>query len=379
MRRILHKIGSLRTRFQYATTGGRHPSDKETAIHRALQWLCAAQDAVKGGGISRAYSFRLGWELPYPETTGYVIPTFLALAGRHPELQLGERAWRAGRWLAEVQFESGAICSKQHRPGNTKPSVFNTGMVLHGWVSLLETRNDEQIRNAARKAVDWLIQEQETDGSWVKNAFNHRAHTYYTMVDWALIRCAHLAGDDRARAAAAEHLEWTLRQQRDNGWFDLCEFGAGEAVTTHTLSYTTQGLVESGRLLGENRYIETALRGTVRLRKCFEATGKLPGTFDAQWQPTANWECCTGNAQTSLVWQALGTVTGDKSWCRVADKLNRQMLGYQKVQCRTAGIEGAIPGSWPITGGYDPLNFPNHAAKFFADALTGPAGAGAGA
>lgn len=348
--------------------------DVTGAIHHALKWLCAAQDAVKGGGISRAYSLRAGWELPYPETTGYIIPTLLEMDGRFPELDLGERARHAGRWLAEVQFESGAICSKQHRLGNTKPSVFNTGQVLHGWVSLLEVREDEQIRTAARKAVEWLIQEQEADGSWVKSAFLGRAHTYYTMVDWALVRYSNLTGDECARATAAKHLNWTLLNQRENGWYDLCDFGAGEAVLTHTISYTTQGLVESGRLLGEERYIQSARRGTERLLQCFEATGKLPGTFDEQWQATADWECCTGSAQTSLVWQALAEATGDKKWNEAARNLNRHLLGCQKIHCRTAGIDGAIPGSWPITGNYDPLNFPNHAAKFFVDALSGQVG-----
>src|SRR2546422_11164195 len=93
--------------WRYRQAKGVLVSDATEAVHSALKWLCAAQDAVAGGGISRAYSLRLGWELPYPETTGYIIPTFLALAGRHLELQLGERAWRAGRWLGGVQFESG--------------------------------------------------------------------------------------------------------------------------------------------------------------------------------------------------------------------------------------------------------------------------------
>lgn len=356
--------------WRYRQAKGVAPSDAPEAVAGALTWLCAAQDAVPGGGISRAYSLRLGWELPYPETTGYIIPTFLSCADNHSELRLNERAWRAGRWLAHVQFASGAICSKQHRPGNTKPSVFNTGMVLHGWVSLLEARADAQIQTAARKAVNWLIQEQEADGSWVRNAFQNRAHTYYTMLDWALIRYARWSGDDRAQQAAVRHLDWTLRHQRENGWFDLCDFGAGEAVTTHTISYTTQGLVESGRLLNEPRYLESARCGTVRLRQSFETTGKLLGTFDAQWKATAEWECCTGSAQTSLVWQALGKATGDKSWSQVAVNLNRHLLGSQRINCGLAGVCGAIPGSWPISGGYDSFNFPNHAAKFFVDALT---------
>ena len=363
----------------YRQAKGVPVSDDTQAVHAALKWLCAAQDAVSGGGISRAYSLRQGWELAYPETTGYIIPTFLTAADRHPELQLNERAWRAGRWLAEVQFESGAICSKQHRPDNTKPSIFNTGMVLHGWVSVLEQKEDAQIRNASRKAVDWLVSEQEADGSWVKNAYNGMAHTYYTMVDWALARYSLLTGDTPAREAAIRNLDWTLRQQRANGWFDLCCFHKGDPVTTHTISYTTQGLVEAGRVLGDARYIESAQRGTIKFRNFFETNGKLPGTFDEQWQPTADWECCTGNAQTSLVWQALGAATGDKAWNQAADKLNQHMLGCQRVQCREAGMDGAIPGSWPISGGYDSFNFPNHAAKFYIDALMGVKNGKAGA
>jgi len=339
-----------------------------------MKWICAAQDATNGGGISRAYSLREGWELPYPETTGYIIPTFLALNGRFPELQLAERAWQAGRWLAEVQFESGAICSKQYRLDNTKPSVFNTGMVLHGWVSLLEASDDQHIRIAARKAVDWLIAEQETDGSWVTNAFLGRAHTYYTMVDWALVRYSMLTGDDQARSTAVRNLDWTLRNQHEDGWYDLCDFRVDDAVTTHTISYTTQGLVEAGHLLGFEPYITSALRGTTILRQHFETTGKLPGALDRLWQPIADWECCTGCAQTSLVWQALGEITGDKSWHDSARKLNKHLLDFQKVGCRTAGVDGAIPGSWPISGKYDPWNFPNHAAKFFVDAITGRTG-----
>jgi hypothetical protein len=350
--------------------GGNAPQDAVESVRTAARWLCAAQDATDCDGISRAYSMRNGWELPYPETTGYIIPTFLELDLLLPELKLAERAWRAGHWLAEVQFDSGAICSKQYRPGNTKPSVFNTGMVLHGWVSLLEARHDERIRSAACRAVKWLVEEQEGDGSWSRNAFNGIPHVYYTMVDWALVRYALRFDDAAAKAAAVRHLEWTLSNQRANGWYDRCWFHVGDAVTTHTISYTTQGLVESARLLGEGRYIESARRGTIELLRCFEASGTLPGTFDDTWQPTAEWECCTGNAQTSLVWQALGAATGDASWNEGARKLNSHLLAYQKVRSRLPGIDGAIPGSWPISGGYDPYAFPNHAAKFHIDALT---------
>jgi uncharacterized protein YyaL (SSP411 family) len=191
------------------------------------------------------------------------------------------------------------------------------------------------------------------------------------MVDWALLRYAALARDDRARAAALKNLGWALRQQQSNGWFDRCWFDFGDMVTTHTLSYTTQGLLESGRLVGDKKYVEAAERASTPLLRHFEITGKLAGAFDEHWRPTARWECCTGNAQTSLVWQALGQITGDRKWVDATTKLNQRLLKYQKVNCRVPGINGAIPGSWPINGGYDSLAFPNHAAKFHIDALSG--------
>jgi hypothetical protein len=369
------KVKSIISHWRYARGGGIAPKDAATSMLASLKWLCAAQDTCGGGGgISRAYSLGSGWELPYPETTGYIIPTFLLLHSRFPELALQERAWRAGKWLAAVQFESGAICSKQHRPGNTKPSIFNTGMVLHGWVSLLEQKHDEEIHEAAAKAVKWLIEEQEQDGSWKRNAFNGLAHTYYTMVDWALVRYALLLKDEKAKSAAMKNLDWTLSQQRDNGWFERCWFSEGDPVTSHTLSYTTQGLVESGRLLAEPRYIEAARKGTDPFLELFQKTGKVPGTFKGDWSPTSSWECCTGNAQTSLVWQALAVTTKNEIWSSAAKQLNQHMLGYQRIQCRNSGISGAIPGSWPISGDYDRFNFPNHAAKFHIDALAAEVG-----
>jgi hypothetical protein len=358
-----------RARYRYRQAGGHVPGNDDVSMRAALAWLCRAQDVVGGGGFARAYSLLKGWDLPYPETTGYIIPTFLEASHLYPDLQLFRRAWSAGRWLVAVQFESGAICSKQWTSSNDKPSVFNTGMVLHGWVSLLERQADSDLAEAARRAAAWLVREQDSDGAWRRNAFNGIAHTYYTMVDWALIRYGTLTGDNAATAAAVRHLEWTVASQTPNGWFLHCEFAPGEAVTTHTISYTTQGLVAAGALLGEERYIEAARRGAQPLLEQFRQSEGLAGTFAASWEPTAAWDCVTGNAQTSIVWQLLARSTGDQFWLDTARALNLRTLTFQRVACTTEDIDGAIPGSWPITGAYDALAFPNHAAKFHVDAL----------
>jgi len=242
-------------------------------------------------------------------------------------------------------------------------------MGLHGWISLFELENDGGSFSSAQKAADWLVEQQEKDGSWIRHSFNGVPHTYYTLVDWALLRFYRLTKDNRYQEAAVRHLHWTLRNQRPNGWFDHCAFSNGEAVTTHTLSYTTQGLIESGKLLGERRYIEAGRLGTQPLLDYFRKTERLPGCFDHCWQPTADWECLSGSAQTSMVWKSLSTLSGDKNWKEAADLIDRKMIFYQKTGCRISGINGGISGSWPISGAYDAYAFPSHASKFYIDTL----------
>jgi uncharacterized protein YyaL (SSP411 family) len=309
-----------------------------------------------------------GWDLPYPETTGYLIPTLLAHDTKFPEMRLAARAHAAGAWLSRVQFDTGALCQKQHRPDNRVPSVFNTGMGVHGWVSLAERGDAASLESAAR-AAEFLISAQDSDGAWRRHAYGGVPHTYYTMVDWALLRLHRLSGATRHRDAAYRHLEWTLGQQSAAGWFEHAAFSAHEPATTHTLSYVTQGLVECAQLSGDERFAEAAERATRPLFALFGNMGRLPGPLSREHRPLADWECLTGSAQTALVWIALSRRSGDPAYAEAARRLVRRVRCSQRIGTRDPSIDGAIPGSAPLRGSYDRFAFPNHAAKFYVDAI----------
>src|SRR5690242_10434346 len=74
--------------------GPKQPSlyDDQTHLGAALDWLCMAQDVLDGqsdaGGVSAGWSFDEGWLPGYPETTGYIVETFIDAATilRRPEL-----------------------------------------------------------------------------------------------------------------------------------------------------------------------------------------------------------------------------------------------------------------------------------------------------
>jgi hypothetical protein len=79
---------------------------------------------------------------------------------------------------------------------------------------------------------------------------------------------------------------------------------------------------------------------------------------------------CTGSAQMAAVWLKFFRISGERIWYDAAC----QMLGLlMAVQTRMPGepddTAGAIPGSFPLWGRYEPFAFPNWATKFFADAL----------
>lgn len=50
-------------------------------------------------------------------------------------------------------------------------------------------------------------------------------------------------------------------------------------------------------------------------------------------------------------------------------KLSEHLIIKQINLPSDPSVDGALSGSWPLDGPYDTLCLPNHAAKFFVDAL----------
>src|SRR5262249_17569419 len=113
-------------------------------LDAAMAWLCRAQDAVEGGGVSHGYTpkwqrayGRAGWLAPSPETTGYIIETFYDYATLTGDGSYRDRASRMARWESQVQMDSGAVQGAVLGFERT-PAVFNTGQVCFGWARAYE-------------------------------------------------------------------------------------------------------------------------------------------------------------------------------------------------------------------------------------------------
>ena len=320
--------------------------------------------------MSAGYDLTFGWDAPYPEVTGYFIPTLLDAARAFQAPSLRTTAFEAGAWLAETRLVSGAIVRKQWRPSNTTPSAFNTGQVVDGWCALAAQSDDPEWAELARAAGDWLVEQQEPDGRWIRSAYNGIAHSYYTRVAWPLARVSALTGDPRYAAAARRHLDWVLTQQSADGWIESAGFDATESPTTHTIAYVLEGLLGAGELLGDDRYIAAAERGARALRAIYGTQARgLPGRFARGWQSRAGWRCLTGDAQTALVWQRLAIRLGDGAYRAAAERMIDDLRVTVRVQPSWPEVSGAVQGSSPAWGGYDPYRYPAHAVKYTLDLL----------
>jgi glycosyltransferase involved in cell wall biosynthesis len=369
----------------------RLPADSATSdqhLDEAILWLCRAQDAVNGGGVSYGYDLKEGWLRPYPETTGYIIPTFLNYARNHKSeigedraRSIRERVERMALWLTTVQMQSGAI------PGGTaglepKPTVFNTGQVLQGWCRAYREFHDETILQSLVRAARWLVSMQDDDGCWRKAMSPLTVQTpatYNVRTASALLEAADTLDEPAFRNAAVKNFDWALEQQRATGWFENNCVRDIDQPLTHTIGYTLEGLLDGAVALGSERYLSAVDRASRPLRNAVRGDGFLSGRFDAEWRPRASWNCLTGACQIALVWFRLGRILKDEEYLSAAARLLSFVKRTQRLlpasthrdseQLYPDGVRGGIKGSHPSWGDYDPFRYLCWGAKFFADAI----------
>jgi hypothetical protein len=339
------------------------------ALAAAVEWLCRTHDVTGRQGSSKGYSLLHGWLPAYPETTGYVLGTLLQYARRRSDRPgLVARAREMGDWEREVQATDGGIMQGSVDMVPRRSIVFNTGMVLHGWIDL-EQAGQGGCEEAAARAATFLVDRLRADGTWDPAVeFSGIPHTYNARVAWAMLRWARLRDDARTEDAARRQLDWVVSRQRANGWFDDCVFKPAMSPSTHGLAYTLRGLLESHVIAGEASWLAAVERTSEALIGKLEVLPRLLASYDDTWTPTTDYACLTGTAQLGGVWLRLFQVTGDERWLNAGLKAVEEAARRQE-RGPIPDIRGALAGSFPIWGRYAPLQYPNWATKFLADSL----------
>lgn len=348
----------------------------DPGIDRALQasvaWLCRAQDksASDDGGVARDFSLIEGWNSSYPETTGYIVPTLIGYANLTGDLEIRRRARTMLDWLVSIQFPDGGFQGSVIGAEPVIPVTFNTGQILLGLVSGTEEFGDE-FREPMRRAADWLVATQDEDGCWRSHRSPFTEPTdkaYETHVSWGLFEAARLEPNSGYASAAVANIRWALSLQNENGWFRDCCLTEPEHPLTHTIGYVLRGVIEAYRFSQESEFLAAAHRTADALLGTQRPDGALPGRLDENWAGTVEWTCLTGNVQIAACWLILFEYTGDERYREAAEAANR----FVRRTMNFGGppdTNGAVKGSFPVSGGYCTYEYPNWAAKFLIDSL----------
>lgn len=351
---------------------GLQPTDPgpQRAVAECLGWLERAQDnsTSRDGGVARHYSLVSGWAPSYPETTGYIVPTMIQLADSSGRGELLERAARMLNWLVEIQLSGGGYQGGLVDSTPVVPVIFNTGQILMGLASGVR-RFGTEYSDAMRGAADWLVSNQDPDGSWRKHISPFVApgeKAYHTHVAWGLFQAAAAVDDSSYAEAGLKNVRWALSLQTDNGWIESCCLDDVSAPLTHTVGYCLRGIIEAYRATGHEDLLVAARKTADGLLGPLGDDGFLAGRFNKKWEAMVPWVCLTGAVQIAHCWLVLYEITGEPKY-RDAGFLANQYVRRTVELDGSDETVGGIGGSFPISGRYGPYEYLNWAAKFFID------------
>ncbi len=352
--------------------------DNRFHLREAVEWLKRAQDSVPGRGVARGYSVgwtahlnARGWQPPYPETSGYIIPSMFDCTDPLEDDSLRTRALEIADWEIVVQMANGAVMGGVLN-SNPTPAVFNTGQVMLGWLRAYQESGDIRYLNAARRAADFLLGVQDEDGAWRRgnSAFVMAATpTYNSRVGWALILFGQQLSEEAYVEAGVRNMSYTLTQQTETGWFRSNCLSDHSAPLLHTICYAIEGLLGAYQALGTAEYLEAAKLSAESLIPLVGADGRIAGQFDAAWHGTVEWNCLTGCAQLAAILFTLRGITREERYQATGERLLRFLKRTQNCVSEDGGLRGGIKGSYPFDGNYGRYEILNWATKFYVDAL----------
>lgn len=343
---------------------GTNALENRRHLKLAGDWLLRTQAVHHDGGYAHSYALHAGWQPSYPETTGYIIPTMLRLSDHLGDARYADSALKAGNWLLGIQQPDGAFPDLAGQK-----QVFDTGQIIEGLLELHRRTGQNVFLDAAIRAGDFLTGCQDPGGSWTALSYNNLPHTYYTRVAANLLRLHAATGAGKCRTAALRNLDWTLAQQGEKGYFASMSFEPGSLPLLHTIIYVLEGLLDSYRIMGDERLM-TAVRITAGKLVAIN-TGRdyiLQARYDSAWGSPRREHCTTGLAQWAGLLLDLYSLDPVAGHLLLAER-TLTFLKARQVRHADPDISGAISGSIPLWGSYFRFAFNNWTIKFFIDAL----------
>lgn len=345
------------------------PENLYASAAMAVDWLLNAQSHSPDGGFP-TLSMGKGFGSSYPETSGYILETLINWHCISPSVQLEQSIQKTVNWLLEIQHPDGGWQSG-YVDQNKPPVVFNTAQVMRGLITMYKKNNDQVIADSLDKAAQWIVDVQESPGVWARHNYLGHARVYDTYVDAPLMRWGLERKNADVIEAANKNIRWVMKKQQSNGWFADADntIKHNHQPILHTIAYTVDGLLEFAELSDEEDvFISGKITADILALRMI-ADKRLPGRFDERWRG-AEAAIPTGYAQMVVAWRRIhDRVPQQKTWLQAIDLTCAYLMHMQWKDTDMPHLDGAVSGSYPFWGKYEPFRCPNWAVKYFIDAM----------
>ncbi len=215
------------------------------------------------------------------EVTGYSIPTLY---------NVGEKdlARDLARWETSVQNPDGSFSAI-----DGVPYTFDTAQVIRGFLAVLE--DIPELEPNLRRACNYVDRHIAPDGkvlhesydTWKFEDGNTLSENGNVYVLPPMLQAGKLLSEQRYIDSAKRGLDYFRKKP------DLTEFKPSISTISHYLGYITEALID----LGE---IELAKEGLRQGQVLQAKNGAIPA------YPSVEWFCSTGMAQVAISWYKIG-------------------------------------------------------------------------
>lgn len=284
------------------------------SAQRGLKWILS--NMVNGGLKIAAQD-----EIPYPEVTGYTIPTLLDYGFIEQAIQMAE-------YLLTVQCEDGAFCG----PGSNIKFYFDTAQALRGFLAI--EKKEERFHLSTVKAAEWLFKELVDNNGCFPNQYANEplvpeAVNLFSLPP--LLEYAKSIKSEEYVSLIYNYANYLL------GTSDALSL----STITHFLAYQIDGLIDIGLSDKVKSILEQLISSQLE-------DGSIPGKQGVEWV------ILTGCAQLAICYYKQGN-----SACA-----NRLMDYLELFQAGDGGFIGSLGSG----AEYFPDKEISWAVKFYLDA-----------
>ncbi|MEO1712199.1 MAG: hypothetical protein AAFU60_02575 [Bacteroidota bacterium] len=311
------------------------PKNNDLSNHQelALRWLLRSCQANQGGGSSAFYArwrnWRKGWSDPYPETTGYLIPTLFAYQARFPALEPAEAARSCYRWLLSLAQPTGAFTSLYASSG--QPSLFNTGQILLGLTAGYQDQPSPAAEVIINRSIDWCLKAIADSPKNIPGLyFPGFLAAYYIRAVWPLALAMQVMGRSEEWNQLHPISELLAERIQPDGALVEAGFKPGSAAFLHTIAYTIRGWWELGCLWEDPKTQNRGLQILEHYWRRRNIAGRWAGAYLTPGKDQLQFTCLPGQAQIAILLQKIGKAKGIDGYQVEAHRLIKELCAHQK-------------------------------------------------